>query len=48
MYEHFDTNTHHLGCLTKLKLSGPVEDFMADFEHLDLQMEGMIDAFFRE
>jgi hypothetical protein len=48
LYERFDTDTNHLGRLTKLKQSGTVEDFIAAFEHLDFQTEGMTDAFFRE
>jgi hypothetical protein len=48
LYERFDTDTNHLGCLTKLKQSGAVEDFIAAFEHLDFRTEGMTDAFFRE
>jgi hypothetical protein len=48
LYERFDTDTNHLGCLTKLKQSGTVEDFIAAFECLDFQTEGMTDAFFRE
>jgi hypothetical protein len=47
-YEFFDTDTNHLGCLTKLKQLGIVEDFIASFEHLDFRTEGMSDAFFRE
>jgi hypothetical protein len=47
-YECFDTDTNHLGHLTKLKQSGTIEDFIATFEHLDFRIEGMIDAFFRE
>jgi hypothetical protein len=35
LYERFDTDTHHLGCLTKLKQSGTMEYFIASFEHLD-------------
>jgi hypothetical protein len=31
IYERFDTNTHHLGHLKKLKQSGTVEDFIACF-----------------
>jgi hypothetical protein len=46
LYECFDTDTHHLGHLTKLKQSGTVEDFITTFEHLDFRMEGMSDAFF--
>jgi hypothetical protein len=45
-YECFDTNTNHLGCLTKLKQSGTVEDFIAAFERLAFRTEGMSDAFF--
>jgi hypothetical protein len=48
LYEHFDTDTNHLGRLTKLKQSGTVEDFIAAFERLDFHTEGMSDAFFRE
>jgi hypothetical protein len=42
--ERFDTDTHHLGCLTKLKQYG----IMEYFEHCDFQTEGMIGDFFRE
>jgi hypothetical protein len=48
LYERFDTDTNHLGHLTKLKHSGTVEDFIAAFERLDFRTEGMFDAFFRE
>jgi hypothetical protein len=48
LYDRFDSDTHHLGRLTKLKQSGTVEDFIATFEHLDFRTEGMSDAFFRE
>jgi hypothetical protein len=48
IYERFDTDTNHLGHLTKLKQSGTVEDFIAAFECLAFQTEGMCDAFFRE
>jgi hypothetical protein len=34
LYERFDTDTNHLGRLTKLKQSGTVEDFIAAFERL--------------
>jgi hypothetical protein len=46
-YEHFDTDTHHLGRLTNLKQSGTVEEFIVVFERLDFCTEGMSDAFFR-
>jgi hypothetical protein len=46
--EHFDSDTHHLGHLTKLKQFGTVEDFIAAFEHLDIRTKGMSNAFFRE
>jgi hypothetical protein len=46
LYEHFDTNTNHLGHLTKLKQFGTVEDFIAAIEQLDFHIEGMSDAFF--
>jgi hypothetical protein len=48
LYERFDTDTNHLGCLTKLKQSRIVEDFIATFERLAFRTEGMTDAFFRE
>jgi hypothetical protein len=48
LYECFDTDTNHLGCLTKLKQSGTVENFIAAFKRLDFPTEGMTDAFFRE
>jgi hypothetical protein len=48
LYERFDTDTNHLGRLTKLKQSSTVEDFIAAFECLSFQTEGMTDAFFRE
>jgi hypothetical protein len=48
LYERFDTETNHLGRLTKLKQFGIVEDFIAAFEHLAFRTEGMTDAFFRE
>ena len=48
IYECFDTNTNYLGCFTKLKQSGTLEDFIASFEHLDFRNEGISDAFFRE
>jgi hypothetical protein len=48
LYEFFDTNTNHLGHLTKLKQSGTMEDFIVAFERLDFRTEGMSDAFFRE
>ena len=48
LYERFDTDTNHLGRLTKLKQSGTVKDFIAAFERLAFRTEGMTDAFFRE
>jgi hypothetical protein len=48
LYERFDTDTNHLGRLTKLRQSGTVEEFIAAFERLAFQTEGMTDAFFRE
>jgi hypothetical protein len=48
LYERFDTDTNHLGCLTKLKQSGTVEDFIAAFERLTFRTEGMTETFFRE
>jgi hypothetical protein len=46
LYELFDTDTNHLGRLTKLKQLGTVEDFISTFECLYFQTEGMFDAFF--
>jgi hypothetical protein len=46
LYECFDTDTNHLGHLTKLKQSRIVEYFIATFEHMDFRTEGMSDAFF--
>jgi hypothetical protein len=48
LYERFDTDTHYLDCLTKLKQSSIVEDFISAFEHLSFRTEGMSDSFFRE
>jgi hypothetical protein len=48
IYEHFDTETNHLGHLKKLKQSGTVEHFIVTFEQLDLCTEGMFDDFFLE
>jgi hypothetical protein len=48
IYERFDTDINNLCCLKKLKKSGIMEDFIADFERLDFPTRGMFDAFFRE
>jgi hypothetical protein len=48
LYEYFDTDTNHLGHLTKLKQSGIVEDFIDAFECLAFRTKGMSDVFFRE
>jgi hypothetical protein len=40
LYECFDTDTNHLGCLTKLKQSGTVENFIASFERLGFSNRG--------
>jgi len=34
IYDHFETDTHNLGYLTKLKLSGVVEYYISTFEQL--------------
>ena len=47
-YEFFDTDINHLGCLTKLKQSITVEDFIVAFERLAFHAKGVSDAFFRE
>jgi hypothetical protein len=46
IYECFDTDTNHLGRLTKLKQSGTVEDFIATFERLGFHTEGISNYFF--
>jgi hypothetical protein len=48
IYECFDTDTNHLGCLTKLKQSDTMEKFISSFEGLNFHTEDMSDAFFRE
>jgi hypothetical protein len=48
LYELFDTDTNHLGHLTKLKQLGIVEYFIVAFERLAFRTEGMSDVFFRE
>jgi hypothetical protein len=48
LYEHFDTDTNHLGRLTKMKQLGIVEDIIDAFECLYFRTDGMNDAFFRE
>jgi hypothetical protein len=46
LYERFDTDTHHLGHLTKLKKSSIVEEFIIAFENLAFRTKGMSDPFF--
>jgi hypothetical protein len=48
LYDNFDSHTHHLGRLAKLKQYGTVEDFIVTFEHLAFIIEGMSDDFFKE
>jgi hypothetical protein len=48
LYEHFQTDTNHLGCLTKLKQSDTMEDFIASFERLAFHIDDMSDVFFLE
>jgi hypothetical protein len=48
LYDFFDTDTHNLGCLTKLKQTGLVEDIIVAFEKLAFRMESMTDACFRD
>jgi hypothetical protein len=48
LYDLFDTDTHYLSRLTKLKQSGTVEYFINTFENLSFQTEGMSIAFFCE
>jgi len=48
LYECFDTDTHHLGHLTKLKHSCTMEDFITTFENLDFRIDIMSYAFFIE
>jgi hypothetical protein len=47
IYECFDTDTHHLVHLTKLKQSGTIEECIAYFYHLAFLTKGMSSAFFR-
>jgi hypothetical protein len=46
LIECFDTDTNHLGHLTKLKQYGTMEYFIATFERLDFHTEGMSNVFF--
>jgi hypothetical protein len=48
IYERFDIDTNHLSCLTKLKQSETLEEFISTFERLDFRIEGMFDALFQE
>jgi hypothetical protein len=48
IYECFNTETNHLGHLTKLKQTRTMEYFIASFERLDFRTEGMSNAFFQE
>jgi hypothetical protein len=48
LYECFDTDTNHLGRLTKMKQLGIVEDFIAAFECLAFRTKSIYDSFFRE
>jgi hypothetical protein len=48
LYEHFDTDTHYLGHLTKLKQSSTMECFISSFEYLAFRMKDMSDTFFWE
>jgi hypothetical protein len=48
IYELFETNTNHLGRLTKLKQAVTMEDFIVSFECLAFRTDGMSDAFFRD
>jgi hypothetical protein len=42
LYECFDTDTNHLGRLTKLKQSSIVEDFIVAFERLNFSYRGHV------
>jgi len=48
LYECFDTDTHYLVCLTKLKKSSTMEYFISTFKDLAFRTKGMSDALFRE
>jgi hypothetical protein len=48
LYDRFDSDTHHLSRLTKLKQFVTMEDFIAAFKHSAFRTEGMSNAFFRE
>jgi hypothetical protein len=44
LYDRFDFDTHQLGCLTKFKKSGTVEDFIVTSKQLAFKIEDMSDA----
>ena len=48
IYEHFDTETNHLGHLKKMKQLGTVEEFIVAFECLAFRTEGKFDTFFQD
>jgi hypothetical protein len=48
LYEFFDTDTHHLDHLTKLKQSSTVEEYIVAFEQLDFRTNDISDTFFPE
>jgi len=48
IYEDFDTDTHYLGHLTKLKHSNTLEYFITTFEHLTFKREDLSNVFIRE
>jgi hypothetical protein len=45
LYDHFDTNTHSLGHLTKLTQSGTMEVFIVSFEKLAFRTNHMSNTF---
>jgi hypothetical protein len=48
LYECFEPDTHYLGCWTKLKQFGIVEEYIVAFEKLSFRTEGMSNTSFKE
>jgi hypothetical protein len=47
LYDRFDTDTHSLGHLTKLKQFGTMEEFITTFDKLDFRTDDMFDSIFQ-
>jgi hypothetical protein len=48
LYAHFECDTHHLGCLTKLCQTSTIMEYITTFEQLAIHTEGQSDLFFKE